>query len=405
MISKKLLVMPGTLWQTHLIKKIKELGYKAYVIHPSENSPCFQYADGYLQEDIFNHEKIIEFCKREHIDAVISDECDIAMPLIAYYCKLLGVNTIDTATASLYTNKYEMREFCKCHGLNTPEYKLCKTIQDVISFLDEIRSPIIIKPLDSNASHGIFKITTADEIKEKFDETMSFSRREKAILAERYIEEIEFTIDGIKTPSTHYTLAISEKKHYNHNINIAKELYFSHTNPSFDYEKLKKANDKFIELSHLHCGLTHAEYKFENGKFYLIEIAARGGGNMISSVISPYMSGHDTYQYLIDCYTTGAYDTDFSISNSNSGRVAILKFFDVPSGGGFVKSINGLDVLENTDGIVFYKLNFEIGDTIKDALNDSTRIGFYIACAESEIELRNIIANVEKNFIITIENT
>ena len=36
------------------------------------------------------------------------------------------------------------------------------------------------------------------------------------------------------------------------------------------------------------------------GKYYLIEIGARGGGNLISAVIVPLMSGVDNYAYLVD---------------------------------------------------------------------------------------------------------
>lgn len=401
MNKKNILVLPGTLWQVQLVKTIKEMGHKAYVVHPSPDSPCLPYADGFLEEDIFHNDEIIKYGRQHCIDAVMSDECDIAMPLIASYSNQLGAISIDSSSAYLYTNKYAMREFCKLHGLKTPEYRLCKTIEDTVSFLKEMKKPIILKPLDSNASHGIHKVSTEKEIYEKFLETISFSRGEKAILAERFIEGTEFTVDGIKTCSSHYTLAISQKKHYKHNINIANELYFSHFNRCFDYKKLKSINDDFVLKSNLPYGLTHAEYKYENGDFYLIEIAARGGGNMISSVITQFMSGYNTYHYLIDCYTTGAYEKDFSIPSSHTNRVAILKFFETPSNGGIVESIKGIDYLQNTKSIVFFKLNFKIGDLIVNAPNDSARIGFYIACAESEEQLKKTVETVNKEFKIT----
>ena len=402
MKQKTVLVLPGSNWQVRLVKKIKELGHKVLVVNPFENSPCFPFADGHLQSDIFEFDRVIKYCKENKVDAVISDECDIAMPLVAKIGETLGLVTLSTESAHLYTDKFAMREFCKKNGLLYPQYEFCKNVQDAIDLFEKIKRPIIIKPLDCNASKGVFKASSIDEIKEHFDEAMSFSRIEKAVLAERYIEGTEFTIDGIKTPENHYTLAISEKRHFKHNVNIASDLLFSHYNKNFDYEELKRVNDEFIKNSPLEFGFTHAEYKCENGEFYLIEIAARGGGNMISSVITQYLSGYDTYKYLIDCSLGKIEDADFSIPDEFKERTAILKFFKTPDNGGVVKEIKGLDYLDNNSSIVKYLLNFKVGDVIENAKSDSARIGFFIACCESMDQLNETVNAVDKNFKIIL---
>lgn len=402
MNDKTILVLPGTFWQVQLVQKIKEMGYKVLVVNPAPDSPCFEYADGHLQSDIFDREKVIAYGKMNHIDAVMSDECDIAMNLIAELGKVFGVPTLDEETAALFTDKFLMREFSKKHGLKYPEYKFCKTVEDAIALLERIKRPIIIKPLDSNASHGVFRCDTVEEIREHFAESMSFSRVEKSVLAERFIVGTEFTIDGVKTPTGHYTMAISEKKHFAYNESIANELFFTHTNPIFDYDKLRAINDAFVMKSNLEFGFTHAEYKFENGDFYLIEIAARGGGNMISSCITQFMSGYDTYKYLIDCSIGKKYDVEFPLCPEFKDRAAVLRFFSVPGKGGIVRTIEGIDYLKNTPDVKFYRFNFKEGDTIHDAVNDSARIGFYIACSENEERLRKVMDEIDKQVNIVL---
>lgn len=399
---KNVLVLPGTLWQLALIDKIREMGHKALVVNPAPDSVGFSHADSFLQSDIFDIDKVVSWSKENHVNAVISDECDIAMNLIAKLGKIFDVPALDEDTASLYTDKFLMREFSKKLGLKYPEYKLCREVEDAIDFLNEIKGAIIIKPLDSNASHGVFKITTTDELKAKFSESQSFSRHNKYVLAERFIDGTEFTIDGIKTPSSHYTLAISEKKHFKHNESIANELYFTHHSDKYNYDRLRQLNDTFVMHSNLIFGFTHAEYKYENGDFYLIEIAARGGGNMISSVVTQYMTGYDTYRYLIECATGNIHEQDFSLRPEYYNRTAVLKFFATPRDGGFVHDIKGLEYLEKEPDIVQYKLNFKKGDMILPALNDSARIGFYIACSENVEKLNRVMKNVEQNFEIVI---
>ena len=401
---KNVLVLPGSNWQVQLVEKIKEMGHKVFVVNPFDASPCFSYADDFLKSDIFDIQKVKGYIAKNNIDAVISDECDIAMPLVAMLADEFGFSALSKEDAHLYTDKFAMREFCKANGINYPQYKLCKTAEDAFALLDEIKRPLIIKPLDCNASKGVFKVETKEDILRHFDESMKFSRIEKSVLAERYINGTEFTIDGIKTPNGHYTLAISEKKHFKHNVNIASDLLFTHKHKDFDYEKLKKQNDSFVLASDLKFGFTHAEYKYEDGEFYLIEIAARGGGNMISSLITQYMSGYDTYKYLINCYLGNITEETFEIKDEFLNRASILKFFKTPNGGGKVADIKGLEILENEPDVVKYMLNFAVGDVIEDAVSDSARIGFCIICSDNLDKLNSVVEKIDENFNIVLES-
>lgn len=399
---KKILLLPGTKWQLNLARKIKEKEFELYVVDPSKDAPCKMYADAFLESDIFDNEKVDNFIQKENIDAVISDECDIAMPVIARIGEKFHLPAISSEMVKLYTNKYRMREFCREIGLKSPEYRLCKTKEDVRHFFRELDCSIIIKPIDCNASKGVYTINSESDIDKYFLKSLSYSRTEEVVLAERYINGTEFTIDGIKTPSKHYTLAISEKKHFKHNNNIADELLFLSKNDKYDYEQLKSINDTYILESKLPFGFTHAEYKYENGEFYLIEIAARGGGNMISSIITQYMSGYDTYDYLIDCAMGEIAEKDFSIKEEYKNRVAVLKFFNTPNGGGRVKEIYGLNYLDIEPDITKYALNFTVGDTIEDCISDSARIGFYIACSVNKDKLQQIMKKVEEQFRVEL---
>ena len=116
---KKILLLPGTKWQIHLAKKIKEKGYKLYVIDPAQDAPCKKCADIFLQADIFDDRKIDQFIQSNPIDAVISDECDIATVVIARIGQKFHLPSIGLEMAGFYTNKRRMRDFIrstKCVG-------------------------------------------------------------------------------------------------------------------------------------------------------------------------------------------------------------------------------------------------------------------------------------------------
>ncbi|OQB25784.1 MAG: argininosuccinate lyase [Firmicutes bacterium ADurb.Bin182] len=396
--SKNIVVTPGGKWQVPIVQKIKSMGHKAFVIDSNEGAPSFKYADGHLVGDIFNVETCVAYCKEVGANAILTEECDIVWDTIVHAADILGITTLNHAAALMYVNKYMMREYAQKNGFPHPRYKLCRSAVDAYDFFEHENGKAIIKPIDSYSSRGVFVVNSKADIDAHVAETISQSRTAPEFLIEQYINGVEFTVDGIKTPFGHFTLAISEKKHYKHNDNIANELLFTHENDNFDYGRIRELIDTYVDNSPLKFGLTHTEYKYENGEFYMMETAARGGGNLISSHIVPFMSGVDNYEYLVNCFLGNGLDVkrDFSVADRFKKRAAVLKFFTTPGNGGVVKAVHGIDYINSLPEIVSWKLNFEVGSSIEPPKNDGARIGYYIACCESIDELHEIMANVEK---------
>ena len=400
---KKILLLPGSAMQIPLIKKLKENGHYVKSLHPVDNFPTKPYSDEYALVDILNLPKCLEIAKDFEPNVVLSEECDIAMPTIAYLSKELKLSSLSEADAALYTDKSLMREFCKEHSILSPAFRKCTNTLEAKEFFRSQQGKCILKPLDSNCSKGVFIIEKENDIDQYWEESICFSKCENALLIEQYIEGVEFTVDGIVTPAGHKSLAISEKRHYDYNPSIAYELFFSNHNDNYDYEELRKINNYFVDCSTLPIGFfTHAEYKYMDGKFYLIEIGARGGGNYISSDIVPIMSGVENYEYMIDVLVEGKTKEDIRIDGALYDRCALLYFFDVPCSG-VVKEIQGLDVLAKNPNVIRYELHFKIGDTIQRANNDSARVGYYIAYAENKTTLRALMEQINETFKILVE--
>ena len=399
----RVMVLAGSKWQIPFIKKLKEKGHYVINVNPYEDSPAFAYADEHVLADILDREQCLKIAKEKKIDAIMSEQCDIAVPVIAELSEKLGLPTIGICAAELYTDKWKMRNFLKKNGLPCPMYKKCMRYEEASDFLMTLGRKMIIKPMDSNSSHGVFTIYPGEDFFERFSEALRFSKCEKTVLCEAYIEGTEFTVDGIQTSEGHISLAISEKKHFAHNENVANMLYFSHRNESFDYEELRRTNDRYVEVSGLPFGLTHAEYKYENGEFILIEIGARGGGCLIASHIVPVMSGVDNYDLLIQGMEQGKIEKKPETKREYSTRCAVLKFFETPRKGGKVKEICGKKLLEKNEKVLAWQFNFEEGDEILPAKDDSTRVGFYIAYGETKEELQNLMTRIEETVTIELE--
>jgi biotin carboxylase len=402
-MGKIIMVLAGTYWQIPIVQKIKSLGYKSLVVNLYKDSPAFEYSDFSVIADILDKNKCLQIAKEYNIDAIISEECDIAMPTVAFIAEQMKLSALSVEHALLFTNKYMMSYHCKKINFSSPEYELCRNKEEVKQFYKKNnQNKIIIKPIDSNSSRGVFIVHSTEDINNNFSESLSFSKNEKVVLAEEYIQGTEFTVDGIVINRKHYSLAISEKKHYNHNPNIACQLFFSFFNEKYDYDQLRLMNNSLIESTSLEDGcLTHVEYKYDRGQFYLIEMAARGGGNLISSNIVPIMSDIDNYKYLIKSSLGIRFDSDIQL-DLNKERCAVLFFFDAPKNEGIVKSVEGIEYLENSKNILKFMLNFSLGDYIQKVNDDSKRIGFYIAYAENKRKLIETMNLINDKFVINM---
>lgn len=389
----KVMVVAGGEWQCSIVKTIKKMGHFVICTNLYENSPAFNYSDVGEVVDVLDKEKNLEIARKYNIDAVLTDQSDIAVPTVAYVAENMQLRGIGENMAELFTNKYCMREFCRKNGFAYPEYCLCYSVEDVKAFQNKY-AKAIIKPLNGQSSRGVFILDEKSDVRKCFEEALKYSHGKNAIIVEEFIEGREFTVDGLKTEDRYEVLAISKKNHFSYNPSIAKELYFTHYDDEYDYDLLRKINKEMVEKMGLPFGLTHAEYKYMDGNYYLIEIGARGGGTKISSHIVPFMSKVNSNELLVNSLL--GIKEDYKLQYDKQ-RVSVLGFFDFKDGK--VKEIQGMEKAKNIEGVNSIVLNFGEGDTIRRASDDRTRSGHYIIFSDTEEHLRKI----EKQILETIK--
>ena len=393
----KIMVIAGGDWQIELIKKAKSMGHYVICSNLYEDSPAFPYADACEVSDVLDKEKNLEIAKKYMPDAVISDQSDIAVPTVAYLNEKLGLRGIGIEKADLFTDKSKQRDFCKKNGIAIPEFVVCETPEEAYPLLEKF-GKIVIKPIDSQSSRGVYTITSKEELCNKYKETVSWSNRKKVFLAEEYIEGDEFTIDGLVINGHHYPLCISVKEMYPQNPNISRTQSYSYLSDRHDYNLLRQTNKNLIEAMGLSMGLTHSEYRAHKGKYYLVEAGARGGGSNLSGKIVPFMSEIDNYEYLIKEALGEKVDEDAVKNKSFSkDKYVVMRFFDF--GEGVVDHVEGKDFLINHPMLIDYQLEVKAGDELKQPKYGRLRPGHFIIGGEGkekvEEEANKIIEKVK----------
>ena len=400
----KVMILGGGENQIPLIQKAREIGYYVVLCDYLSDCPGKEYASIHYQISTYDYDAVKRIALKEKINGVITNS-EPVLHIASRLSDELRLPSVPPSVMEMFLNKDKMRDHLTPLGLSDVSYKVCRNKKEAIEFYNTKKAKMIIKPIDSSASRGVHSINSEKDILDYFSECMSQNRRQSTVLIEEYIPGVEFTVDGICISSKHTTLGISKKKHFSYNENVSNELIFSYFDDKYDYDFLREYNDRIVHSTGLTYGMTHAEYKFSNGKFHLIEIAARGGGVFISTKIVPFLSNTDTVKILIDSACGNCNISDYQFPEDAKRRSAVLEFFDtLDNKEGIVKEIKGINFLESEPRIIDYKLEFSVGYFITPAKDDSKRIGYYIAIANSISELQELMQSISREFGIVLED-
>ena len=398
---KKVMIMPGGQYQVSLIQKARHRGY--HVICTDRNPEC----PGSLEahefykaslDDIDLLKMIVDYTKPS---VILTDQTDSAVEIVAYLSEYANLKGIGKSCAELFRQKNLMREFSSLYGFPTPKFRICADGNEAFTAANEIGFPLIIKPLDSQSSKGVYRIDDKDKLLEKFPFAMEQSSSGK-ILVEQFIDGIEFTAEGFMSLIGHKTLAISVKTHYKHSETIANSLLYINKSENYNFKELRRINDTWVNYSKLPFGMTHAEYILSDGMFYLVEIAARGGGTRISSDIVPWLSNISYQDLLLDVAVEGKGDLIFDFDYSDlPQKTGLLEFFDIRPG--TISSISGIKEAKNMLGVRDIFFPYSIGETIPPIINDVSRSGYFILLGKTESDICSLRKAISETIFIEVQ--
>lgn len=391
-----ILFIGGAASQCHIIEIAKRMNYETICVDYDEQCLGKEVADEFYKISTSEVEKIVELGKEKEIIAVVSTQSDLGLKTASCVAKELGLYGLSEKSIEIFTNKVNMRKFLSANGYNCPQFRKCYNSEQVRQAMQEISGDVVIKPLDSQGSRGVQIISSIDG-ERAFQEAFQYSKSEAAVIVEEYLGNEEYTVEGYMRHGKHTTLAISRKQHYEDYPCVSNELLYNWADEQ-DLNELAIIHNEMLQKTGLEYGITHSEYLKKDGKFYLVEFTARGGGSHIASKIVPYISGIDVeLELLLD---TLELPRDQYIS-SKRRKYAILKFFEFEEGK--IKEIIGLEKMEQISGLLYISLQYKAGDCIKAVKDDTNRHGFYIAGADTEQQLRKIMQEIENGIKIVYE--
>ena len=293
---KKIAILGASKPHLPLYLKAKEMGLQTHCIAWAEGAYCRDFADRFHDISITDKETIAKLIIEEGIDGVVSNALEPAVPTMAYLHEVCGLNGISSDTAARCTDKKLMRQCIRdSKACPQPHFSLLADTD-----LSKLNFPVIIKPTDSSCSNGVTKVVVKEDLDNAIMRASAASRNGE-ILIEECIEGEEVSVESISFMGKHYVLAVTDKETTGAPYFVETAHHQPSAKPGHIINMLKEYVIKVHDALGIDNGASHAEFKITaDGKIYLIEIGARGGGDFISYELVRLSTGYDYVKGMIE---------------------------------------------------------------------------------------------------------
>lgn len=290
-------------------------------------------------------------------------------------------------------------------GIHVPQFARAESFRQAVEQIHLIGMPAIIKPCDSSGSRGVHRIDRIEQLAEYFEDSIRFSGTHTVII-EAFIQGQEYLVDGFALDGKYRNLDLGIKEYFDQEGTYISKMCIFSSASLIDHpveNQVLHTNKMLIEGLGLKFGITHGEYIYSrtDGRVYLVEIAARGGGVYLSSDLTPKACGVHTNEILLDYLLDGSIiDLDSLLLER---KVSAWRCFACKEG--VVKYIRNLDQTRKIEGVDRVCLDgLKEGLYVKGLTDDTTKYGPVLVSANSRDECRRILKRVESTLEIATED-
>src|SRR5262245_46673409 len=237
---------------------------------------------------------IVDAAERLPIDGVIAVG-DRPLVIAARAMKALGLSWHPRSAAAVARNKRAAREHFIGAGLPTPAFIEGTPNDDPEHFLP-VGFPMVVKPLALSGSRGVMRVdnergleTALSRIRELLAAADIRAERHdahKSVLAEEFIDGVEFAVEGLMNRGTLDVLAIFDKPDPLNGPFFEETIYVTPTTATPDVQaEIARAIGVAIAALGLYHGPVHAECRVNRRGVFVLEVAARPIGGLCARAL------------------------------------------------------------------------------------------------------------------------
>lgn len=372
---KKVLIIGASILQLPAIKKAKELGYYVGVADYNPNAIGISYADEFFNVSTIDVDGVVNVAKKFKPDGIMTLATDMPMRSVAAACKALNLPGISTETALKATDKGEMIKSFEKHKVEHPWYFIIDNCDSLDRVMEQITYPCIMKPTDNAGSRGVVLCHNIDELKSKYNYSMTESRCGSVII-EEYLQGPEFSVEVMVVDGKPHVLQITDKL----TTGAPHFVEMGHTQPTIQpvdvRERIKNLACRAVKAVGINVGPAHVEMILTENGPKMVELGARMGGDCITTHLVPLSTGIDMVGATIKLACGEKTDL---VPKYSKG--AAIRYFETSPG--ILKEISGIEKAKGIPGVIDISFVHEVGENIGEIGSSTDRIGFVIAQGET----------------------
>lgn len=189
----KALVLAGGLAQIELLRQLKSRNIVTVLADGNANALAKPHADIFYQIPIFDIDAVCDVARKEKVDFLITCCADQVLLVVAQVSEMLGMPCyIDYRTAQNVSDKKYMKRIFRENNIPTSRYVEMTELD--LSRIEELRYPLVVKPVDAYSSRGVRKALNREELETYFAEAAQISRT-GGVIVEEFVSGEEISVD------------------------------------------------------------------------------------------------------------------------------------------------------------------------------------------------------------------
>lgn len=389
--GKRLLLLGGVRPACEIVKEAHKMGVTVYVTDYLEKSPAKKIADKSFMVNAMDVDAVVELCKQEKIDGLITGYVDSLLPYAEKICRKCSFPFWGNAeNIDMSINKEKFKIACEKSGLPIVPWKKVNTKN--YKNITDICFPVVIKPVDNSGSRGVFKCYNRNDYEKLCEKAFGFTKCGE-LLIERLMDannefSVYYMIDGGKAIITgmgdRYVNIIDKEI-----APVGQGMSFPSTHLGEWRDKIHPLVEKFFNDNSMSEGFVFIQGFYEENSFYIHEIGYRLNGGFSYKLIE-HFSKYNQIQQLIRFSLTGNVDKS-EVEKSDPDFDGCGFIFTLSLKQGTIGSIKGVQEAEKIKGVIEFCQLHNIGDELMSK-GTTAQVFAYVICATHSVEeLRNLV--------------
>ncbi|HEY2010138.1 MAG TPA: ATP-grasp domain-containing protein [Rhizomicrobium sp.] len=384
---KTLLILGGGKEQVAAINAARAKGIRTVVLDFNPKADGRALADEFHLVSTRDRDAILNFVKSYsgRIDGVMTIASDIPH-MVSAAAEVLGVRHIPVSVAETCVHKLHMKERLAVAGVSVPAFARVTSLGELKTFVDCVGFPVVIKPVDNSGARGVQRLTAGMDVAAAFDYAKGFAYSGE-VIAEKFISGLQISTEGLFHDGVFHCTGFADRNYTRLDDSKPFMVEDGGDIPTVLNDADKRKVEIEFEKAARALGIDWGPAKGDmilgdDGKPYVVEIAARlSGGNFCYDKV-PWSTGVDIVDILVDMAVGNPVDPVRFVPTRNLAT-SQRYFFPVA---GTIKQIDGIVAAETTPHIRKMDIWAGPGQAIAAAENHPARVGYVIACAPTRAE-------------------